>query len=87
VSGKLHISVTFDLWETLVIDEPEWDFARRKLKCEGLRRALSRSGIHLGLEELLRAYDESAHWLLSVWKDNHETTTIEQIRHIVQAAR
>jgi putative hydrolase of the HAD superfamily len=56
------------------------------MRCEGLHHVLSRSGIDLGLEELLRGYDESAHWLLTVWKDNLETTTNEQIRYIVQAA-
>ena len=86
VRSGSRISVTFDLWETLVIDEPEWDLARRKMRCEGLHHVLSRSGIDVGLGELLRGYDESAHWLLSVWKENHETTTNEQIRYIVRAA-
>jgi putative hydrolase of the HAD superfamily len=86
VRAESRICVTFDLWETLVIDESEWDLARRKLRCEGLRLVLSRAGIDLRMEELLRGYDESAHWLMIVWKDNHETTTADQIRHIIRAA-
>lgn len=86
MGAEPRISVTFDLWETLVIDEPEWDLARRKLRCEGLRLVLLRAGIDLGLEQLLQGYDESAHWLMTVWKDNHETTTADQIRYIIQAA-
>jgi len=86
VRAGSRISVTFDLWETLIVDEPEWDLARRKMRCGGLHRVLSRSGIDLSLEELLRGYDESAHWLLTVWKDNLETTTTEQIRYIIRAA-
>jgi putative hydrolase of the HAD superfamily len=86
VGAESRISVTFDLWETLVIDEPEWDLARRKLRCEGLHLVLSRAGIDLRLEELLRGYDESAQWLMTVWKDNHETTTVDQIRYIIRAA-
>lgn len=86
VRAGSRISVTFDLWETLIIDEPEWDLARRKMRCEGLHHVLSRFGIDVGLEDLLRGYDESAHWLLTLWKDNLETTTAEQIRYIIRAA-
>lgn len=68
------------------MDDPEKDLLRRKERCEGLQRMLSRSGIELPLEGLLRGYYESVGWFQSFWKRNQDIPTVEQIRYIVNIA-
>jgi putative hydrolase of the HAD superfamily len=80
------ICVTFDLWETLIIDEPELDVARGRLRCEGMQRVLSSSEIELPLSQIERAYSESAHLLQAIWKRNEELSTLEQVRMILKNA-
>jgi len=78
--------VTFDLWQTLILDEPEKDLVRRELRCQGLCRALSRFGIDLAFQDILRGYDESAIWFQTFWRRNEDISTVEQIRYIVSIA-
>ena len=80
------VCVTFDLWETIITDDPEKDLLRRKMRCEGLRRALSGCGIELPLKKLLKGYDESVGWFQTFWKRNQDLPTIDQIRYIVKTA-
>ena len=78
--------VTFDLWETLISDDPSNDKARGRKRCEGLRIVLADYGIKLTSEELERGYDESALKLQAVWNRNDEVSIMDQIRLIVQLA-
>ena len=78
--------VTLDLWETLLVDEPEKDFLRREMRCEGLRQALSRFSAELSMMDLLKGYDESIGFLQESWRRNQDVPTVEQIRYIVNAA-
>jgi len=78
--------VTFDLWETLLMDDPKKDLLRRKMRCEGLRHTLSRSGVELSLTDLLRGYDESVGFLLTFWRRNRDVPTAEQIGYILDVA-
>mgnify|MGYP001085265577 CR=1 FL=1 len=80
------VCVTFDLWETIIMDDPEKDLLRRKMRCEGLRRVLSGCGIELPLKKLLKGYDESVGWFQTFWKRNQDLPTIDQIRYIVKTA-
>jgi len=76
--------VTFDLWETLIIDQAERDEVRRTLRCKGLRKGLGRLGIDIPLEKLQRAYDDSALQLEASWRRNQHVPTMDQIRLILQ---
>ena len=78
--------VTFDLWQTLILDEPEKDLVRRELRCQGLCSALSRVGIDLAFQDILRGYDESANWFQTFWRRNEDISTVKQIRYIVNIA-
>lgn len=78
--------VTFDLWETLILDDPERDMLRRELRCKGLCSALSNLGIDLEFQDILRGYDESANWFQTFWRRNEDISTVEQIRYIVNVA-
>jgi putative hydrolase of the HAD superfamily len=78
--------VTFDLWQTLIFDNPEDDGVRSEKRCENLQKVLSGLGIALPLSDLQRAHEESASHLQAIWRRNEEVSTIEQIQLIVQLA-
>ena len=78
--------VTFDLWETLIFDEPQKDEARGRMRYTGLQSVLADHGIDLALKDLGRAYEESALKLQAVWNLNNEVSIMEQIRLIVELA-
>jgi len=86
VKSSSNRCVTFDLWETLIFDEPHNDEVRGRKRYEGLQNVLADLGIKLALEDLKRGYDESALRLQAVWNRNEEVPIIEQIRLIVELA-
>ncbi len=86
MSAKKDLCVTFDLWETLLIDQPELDDARNRMRYEGLHKALSGSGVQITLKDLKKGYEQSAFQLQAIWRGNRELSTIEQIRTIMSAA-
>lgn len=83
-SGKF--GVTFDLWETLIFDKPEMDDARGRMRCKGILDALERFDVSLTLEDVERAYEESAAKLQEVWDQNREVSTLEQVFLIIELA-
>ncbi|HXX73248.1 MAG TPA: HAD-IA family hydrolase [Candidatus Acidoferrales bacterium] len=78
--------VTFDLWETLIFDDPRNDETRGRRRYEGLQSVLTDHGVNLESENLRRAYEESASKLQAVWNRNEEVPIIEQIQLIVELA-
>ncbi len=78
--------MTFDLWETLIFDEPDRDEARGRERYEGLQRELANRGIDLPMEGFKRGYDESATKLQDVWIRNEEVPIPDQIRMIIELA-
>jgi putative hydrolase of the HAD superfamily len=78
--------VTFDLWQTLIFDEPELDQVRGRMRCEGLQKVLSGVGLTLSLDGLYEAHEESAERFQAIWRRNEHISTIDQIRLIVQIA-
>jgi len=78
--------VTFDLWETLIFDEPEKDDARGRMRYENLQVALRDCGVNLLKEDLKRGYELSASMLQDVWDRNEEVPIIDQIDRIVELA-
>ena len=85
-ANNRNVCVTFDLWETLIFDEPERDMLRSRMRYEGLHGALADLGIQFSLDDLKRAYEESAQRLEVVWKRNEDVSTIEQIRLMIELA-
>lgn len=78
--------VTFDLWETLIFDEPDRDESRGRERYEGLQRELANRGIDLPMDGVKRGYDESATKLQDVWMRNEEVPIPDQIRIIIELA-
>jgi len=81
-----NVCVTFDLWETLIFDDPEQDMIRSQMRYEGLHHAFADLGIHFQLEDLKTAYEESGTRLGAIWQRNEDVSTIEQIRLIIELA-
>jgi putative hydrolase of the HAD superfamily len=86
VKSSNNLCVTFDLWETLIFDEPTRDESRGRMRCEGLKAALAKQGVELVLESLVRGYEGSAPRLQEVWDRNDEVPVIEQIRLLTELA-
>jgi len=78
--------VTFDLWETLIFDEPERDDARGRMRYENLQSVLRDCGVKLAKEDLKRGYEQSASKLQDVWDRNEEVPIIDQIFSIIELA-
>ncbi len=85
MNAKKDLYVTFDLWETLLIDKPELDEARNRMRYEGLHKALLDSGIEIRLQDLKKGYEQSSFQLQAIWRGNKELSTIEQIQIITSA--
>ena len=85
-NGPSDRCVTFDLWETLIFDDPDYDKARGRTRCEGLRSVLAGHGLEFGREEIMRAYEESAPALQSAWNRNEEVPIRDQVSFIVELA-
>lgn len=85
-ANKSNAFVTFDLWETLIFDEPEKDEARGRMRYEGLQDALKDCGVTLAKEDMKRGYELSASKLQEVWDHNEEVSIIDQIRLIIELA-
>ena len=79
-------TVTFDLWETLIFDEPDRDEARGRDRYEGLQHELADRGINLAMDEIRRGYEESTIRLQEVWERNEEVSIPDQVRLIVELA-
>ena len=77
-------AVTFDLWETLLFDEREWDQRRKEIRSKRLLEALSRKGLSVPLQKIRDAYDQIVPWLTSFWNRNEEVPTIEQVKKIIE---
>ena len=77
---------TFDLWETLIFDEPESDEVRGRMRYEGVQTVLQERGVKLASADLKRAYEESGAKLQEVWDRNEEVPIIDQIRLMIALA-
>jgi len=86
VNSVKPLYVTFDLWETLIFDDPKNDEARGQMRYEGLQTALADYGIRLDKEDLKRGYEESGSNFQVVWDRNEEVSIIDQIALIIELA-
>ena len=85
--AKSHIrAVTFDLWETLLLERDGWSLRRRNVRCQSLTRVLEKLGVKISVEQIARAFREMTSWLADVWDLNREVTHLDQIQFILEAA-
>jgi putative hydrolase of the HAD superfamily len=80
------LSVTFDLWDTLLNDQPGYDKERRDTRCTGMLNTLNSYDLKPSRSKLLEAYDKSGTWLQTAWQTHREISTAEQARRIATEA-
>ena len=76
------LSVTFDLWDTLLSDQPGIDRERRMIRCRGIMNVLKAHRLEPSWNKLLAAYDKSGAWLQIAWQTHKEISTLDQVRRI-----
>jgi putative hydrolase of the HAD superfamily len=86
VKSAKNPCVTFDLWETLIFDDPDSDQARGRMRYKGVQAVLADHGIKLANEDLEQAYEQSATRLQAVWNRNEEVPIMDQVRLLIQLA-
>ncbi|MHA2313441.1 MAG: HAD family hydrolase [Candidatus Thorarchaeota archaeon] len=79
-------AITFDLWWTILIDTPEFDETRKKIRMKGFHRILGSQGLDTSLEDLHNAYDRSRKVLEDIWFTNEEIAPSDQIKVILDLA-
>ena len=73
-------AVTFDLWQTLLIDSRELGLARTRLRIEGTREALKQEGYDFSEESLWQAYRQCYRTCREVRTSGRDVTFTEQVR-------
>ncbi|MCW4052696.1 MAG: HAD family hydrolase [Candidatus Bathyarchaeota archaeon] len=79
-------AVTFDLWETLLLEEDGFNARRTSARCRNLSRVLDNFGVKISVKQLALAIKELASWLAGVWRSNREVSHLNQIQFIIQTA-
>jgi putative hydrolase of the HAD superfamily len=76
-------TVTFDLWNTLISNQPQ-DFQKYRLqRVENLREALRRNGINANSDHLLDAYLKGHEKCKETWSRNSDLSTEEQLKNML----
>ena len=78
-------AVTFDLWQTLLIDYPEWGIDRRDLRIEGTQRVLRESGEEFRQEHLAEAYQQCLRACGSIKEKGYDVSFRERIRCFIDS--
>lgn len=85
--GKSSIkAVTFDLWETLLLEKDGWNLRRTNARCYNLAQEMEKLGLKISVGQLAFAFKEMASWLASIWQNNEEVTHLDQVRFIIETA-
>lgn len=79
-------AVSFDLWETLLLERDRADRLRSAARCQALSEALAALGVDLSLEEVTRAHDALASWLTQFWVKNEDVTHLDHLCFILREA-
>ena len=72
-------AVTFDLWQTLLLDNRELGRERAQLRLEGTQEALKRAGENYSIEHLREAYRACYRHCHQVREDNLDVSFQEQV--------
>jgi putative hydrolase of the HAD superfamily len=79
-------AVTFDLWETLLLERNGWNLRRTNARCESLAQILNKFSVKISVEQLALAFKKMASWLENAWETKNEVTHLDQIRFIIKTA-
>jgi len=79
-------AVTFDVWQTLLLERDGWSLRRRNARCENLSSALKELDLGVDIEQLKLAFENLDSWLAGIWSSNREVTHLDQIKFLIKAA-
>ena len=77
-------AVSFDLWETLLLQGDGWGERRASARCRNLAETLETLGVKVSVEKVNSALKKTISSLLKVWDTNRDVTHLDQIRLIVK---
>ncbi|HSC70059.1 MAG TPA: HAD-IA family hydrolase [Candidatus Methylomirabilis sp.] len=77
-------AVTFDLWQTLLLDTPEGLRRARADRIRGIHEALAGHGLVADLEAVDRAYDAVGPRLENVWATQRDVGPRDQVRLLLE---
>ena len=80
-------AVTFDLWQTLMLDRPEGLRQARAGRVQGMHDILVRHGHALPAGDVERAYDAVGEHLEALWKTQRDVGTHGQVRILLEILR
>jgi putative hydrolase of the HAD superfamily len=77
-------AVTFDLWQTLLLDTPEGLRQARADRTRGIHEVLARHGIGVGIAAVNRAYDAVGARLEEIWVTRRDVGSPGQVRILLE---
>ena len=77
-------TVTFDLWNTLISNQPQDHDRYRQARVEGTGRILLEYGTTFSLDQWSKAYDEGFERYKQIWKQNSDLSTEEQLKIMLE---
>jgi putative hydrolase of the HAD superfamily len=80
-------AVTFDLWQTLILDRPEGLRRARAGRVQGMHDILVRHGHAVHQDDVERAYDAVGEHLETLWKMQRDVGTRGQVRVLLERLR
>ncbi len=76
-------AVTFDLWQTLLLDQPERGRIRTQARLEGTRTSLAQVGEEFSLEQIEQAYGDGARRCQEIRDAHRDVTFLQQVQIFV----
>jgi len=77
-------AVTFDLWQTLILDTPEGLRRAREGRVRGVQEVLAREGILVDVAAVDRAYDAVGERLQGIWAAHRDVGSRGQVRFLLE---
>ena len=76
-------AVTFDLWQTLLLDNPEQGRIRTRARLEGTRELLAQNGEDYSLEQIEQAYRDGVRRCQEIRDAHRDVTFLQQVQIFV----
>ena len=76
--------VTFDLWQTLILDRPELGWGRMKARIDGTIEALEKTGVSFAQDKVSEAYRQCARTCQEIRAKAQDVSFMEQIECFIQ---
>lgn len=78
-------AVTFDLWETLILERNGWSSNRMNVRCNNLAIEFNKFGVKTSKRQIRLAFTKMFSWLTDIWDTNKEVTHQDQIEFIIKS--